>query len=77
MDAREMLELAGIPHGEYYGRLGSRNTRYLPDRMVVQIGEDDSTFDRWANSVDMEFDIGSGRGRRAFVRAAAAIGRDM
>ena len=48
--------------GEYHGR----PIRFLEDSGVVQIGE--SEFDRWANSVDCEFDLSAKKGQREFLR---------
>lgn len=49
------------------GRLYNRNTRLL-ESGVFQIGEDDKTFDRWANSVELEFDLSQPKGQRKFQR---------
>lgn len=38
-----------------YGWVSNRPVRIVEN--LFQIGEDKKTFDRWANSVDLEFDI--------------------
>lgn len=43
-----------------------RNIRYLPEMGIVQIGDND--FDRWANSVELEFFVWQSKGIRQFVR---------
>lgn len=40
---------------------GSRKVRHLPCKRIVQVG--DNNFDRWANSVEEEFDLSSKNGR--------------
>jgi hypothetical protein len=50
--------------GEYRGRA----VRYLEDSGILQIG--DTEFDRWANSVEFEFDLMSKKGQREFLRWA-------
>lgn len=45
-----------------------RAVRYLSEIGVFQVGERD--FDRWANSVEQEFDLLMPKGQRAFLRWA-------
>ena len=47
------------------GTLMGRNTRLL-EIGIFQIGDYD--FDRWANSVDFEFDLTQANGQRQFKR---------
>ncbi len=47
------------------GMLDGRNTRLL-EIGVFQIGDDD--FDRWANSVESEFDLSQSKGQRHLRR---------
>lgn len=55
---QEILEEAGIKLDPYdCGRFKDRPVR-LVDGSWFQIGERKETFDRWANSVESEFDIG-------------------
>ena len=49
------------------GRFAGRNTRLL-EMGVFEIGESDRTFDRWANSVELEFDLSQAKGQRQFKR---------
>lgn len=63
-----MLIDLGIKLKSGYGRFKNRNIRYLPDYGVIQIGESDETFDRWANSVELEFDVIQPKGQRQFLR---------
>jgi len=53
---------------ETYGaaKIKDRHIRYLESTGVIQIGEKD--FDRWANSVELEFEAWLPKGRRQFIR---------
>ena len=66
LSAYEILAELGITLqygvGEYHGRA----VRYLEDSGILQIG--DSDFDRWANSIEIEFDLISKKGQREFLR---------
>jgi len=46
------------------GRFGNRPVRLLEDEGLFQVGEHDRTFDRWANSVELEFRTYTGSGIR-------------
>jgi len=73
MDFRDVLVLLGVSeqHDKYGSfRLNDRKCRYLPDHGRVDVGEMDSTFDRWANSVDFSFDVHRPAGHRQFMRWA-------
>lgn len=48
------------------GMIGGRKIRYLESAGVVQIG--DCNFDRWANSVELEFEIWLPKGQRQFSK---------
>ena len=49
-------------------KLCGRNVRCVgEDSSIIQIGEDNKTFDRWANSVDLEFDIKRPSEKRKFI----------
>lgn len=62
----EFLAFHAIPLDKYgTGTFMGRNTRLL-EVGVFQIGDND--FDRWANSVDLEFDLSQAKGQRQFVR---------
>ena len=52
------------------GRYKNMHVRYLEREGVFQVGEPDSTFDRWSNSVDFEFAIWQPKGMRQFIRWA-------
>lgn len=62
----DFLALQAIPLDKYgTGTFMGRNTRLLATG-VFQIGDDD--FDRWANSVDLEFDLSQAKGQRQLAR---------
>lgn len=62
----EFLVFQDIPLDEIgTGTFMGRNTRLLCTG-VFQIGDDD--FDRWANSVDLSFDLSQAKGQRRFTR---------
>lgn len=48
------------------GMLNGRPVRYLEMSGLFQVGDDD--FDRWANSVELEFDIWLPKGQRQLER---------
>ncbi len=60
-----LVELAIVIDSAGCGTLKGRNTRLL-EIGVFQIGDDD--FDRWANSVELEFDLSQSKGQRQFKR---------
>jgi len=69
----ELFEELGIKFDDDawgYGRFKGRNIRYLEHRGVLQIGERDEDFDRWANSVELEFEVWKSAGQRALTRWA-------
>lgn len=47
----------------------NRNVRFLEDIGLFQVGDDN--FDRWANSVELEFDLFLPKGQRQFIRWAS------
>ena len=51
-----------LNHG--YGKIGDRPIRYLEDEGLFQIGETMKTFDRWANSVEYDFEVFKASGIR-------------
>lgn len=62
----EFLTFQGITLDKYgTGTFMGRNTRLL-EIGIFQIGDDD--FDRWANSVDLSFDLSQAKGQRQFAR---------
>jgi hypothetical protein len=52
------------------GRYRNRNVRFLEPEGLFQIGEPDEDFDRWGNSVEVEFDLYTKVGRRQLIRFA-------
>ncbi len=48
------------------GTFKNRPVRFLSDIGVFQVGDDN--FDRWGNSVELEFDLWTPKGQRAFLR---------
>jgi hypothetical protein len=65
-DPRELFLELGIETEYDCGILFGRQFRYLEYSGQVQIG--DNNFDRWANSVELTFDIWLEKGRRQFLR---------
>lgn len=57
--------------GEWRGR----QVRYLPERGAFQIGEEN--FDRWANSVELEFSLWLPKGQRALARFVENTNKDL
>lgn len=64
----EILEEFGIALVYGCGWYKGLRVRWLPGRSAFQVGVED--FDRWANSVDLEFDMKSKKGLREFRRWA-------
>lgn len=68
-DPESFLRIFGRDYDELgYCIINGRHVRYIEERGVVQVGDDD--FDRWANSVEMEFDVWQPKGMRQFERWA-------
>jgi hypothetical protein len=67
-DVNELLTDLGITLEYCCGTYKGRNVRYLEDRGVFQIGND--CFDRWANSVCLEFEVWLPKGQRQLERWA-------
>jgi len=63
-----LLDSLGISTVYGVGVCGSRRVRYLSKRRVVQTG--DNNFDRWANSVEHEFDLTKDAERLKFAEWA-------
>lgn len=68
----ELLEGLDIVLEYGYGRHKGRHVRFLSSCGIFEVGEDDSTFDRWANSVELRFDIATKKGQREFIRWCSA-----
>ena len=51
----DLLNEFGVVLTNDYGLIKNRPVRLVEN--LFQIGEDTKTFDRWANSVDLEFDV--------------------
>ena len=72
---KEFLATVAITVDKYgTGTFMCRNTRLL-EVGIFQIGEDAATFDRWANSVEFEFDLSQSKGQRKFHRWLETIPR--
>lgn len=52
--------------GAYHGVHKDRQVRYLSNRQAIQVSDDN--FDRWANSVEFEFDFHEAKDRRQFIK---------
>lgn len=65
-----MLTEIGINLGEedYNGNHKGRRVRFVPKTGMMQVS--DNNFDRWANSVELTFDVQQPKGRRQFARWA-------
>ena len=61
-----LLEELGIDLEYGCGLAKGRPLRYLATEGLIQIGDDD--FDRWANSVEVEFDVWQPKGLRQFEK---------
>lgn len=73
---KEFLATLAITVDKYgTGTFMGRNTRLL-EIGLFQIGEDIVTFDRWANSVELEFDLSQSKGQRKFRRWLETIPLD-
>lgn len=68
----EIFEKIGIildgSCGEFSGVFKGRNLRYLENKGIVEIG--DNNFDRWANSIEFVFEVWLSKGQRQFMRWA-------
>lgn len=62
----ELLTECGISLTYNNGTFKNRNIRFLSEIGVLQVGDDN--FDRWGNSVELEFDLWTPKGQRAFLR---------
>jgi hypothetical protein len=68
----EFLASFGIKLDEWgIGKWHDRHVRYLGHLGLFQIGEKD--FDRWANSVEYEFELWQPKGQRQFTRFAENV----
>ena len=70
-DLNELFEELGIELKYGCGIFRGKHVRYLRERGVFQVG--DSDFDRWANSVDLEFDVWQPKGQRNLRRWAKGL----
>lgn len=68
IDPEELLTELGIVLEYGCGKFKNRPVRYLENSGIFQLSDDN--FDRWANSVEQEFDLYSEKGQRAFLRWA-------
>lgn len=67
VDPIVFLESLGIGLDVYHaGKIQNRNVRYLPEYKCIDIGDND--FDRWGNSVELSFDLGTKKGQREFKK---------
>lgn len=64
--ANEILSECGIILKYDNGSFKNRPVRFLSEIGVLQVGDDN--FDRWGNSVELEFDLWTPKGQRAFLR---------
>jgi hypothetical protein len=64
----ELLSECGIVLKYGCGKFKNQSVRYLEDSAIFQIGGCDNNFDRWGNSVALEFDLWTPKGQRAFLR---------
>jgi hypothetical protein len=65
-DPNTLLSDLGIILEYGCAKFKNRPIRFLEEIGVLQVGDDD--FDRWANSVGVEFDLLTPKGQRAFLR---------
>lgn len=65
-DPIDLLNENGIRLEHGCGIFRGKNLRYIESRGALQIGDDD--FDRWANSLSLEFDLYQLKGQRQFLR---------
>lgn len=65
----ELFSELGIELEYGCGMYNGINIRYLEHCGKLQTGDDN--FDRWANSVDKEFDLLQKKGQREFMRWAS------
>lgn len=49
-------------------RIKGRHARFISSISLIQVGESDETFDRWANSVEYEWDLSRSAQRRQFIK---------
>ncbi len=61
----DLIDEVGIALEHDCGKHRGHDVRFLSNIGVFQVGEKD--FDRWANSVEMEFDLLLPSGQRAFL----------
>ena len=50
----------------FYTKYKGRQLRYLESTETIEIGDND--FDRWANSVELEFEVWKPKGMRQFKK---------
>lgn len=66
LSPEELLSECGIVLKYGCGKFKNRQVRYLEESATFQIGDED--FDRWANSVESEYDLYSAKDQRSFLR---------
>ena len=69
MNPTELFTEQGIVLEYGCGKYNNRPVRFLRESGVFQVGDND--FDRWANSVEFEFDLYSKKGQREFYNWVA------
>ena len=67
-DPLDVITDLGIKLEYGCGMFNGRPVRYLENLGIFQVGDDN--FDRWANSLDFEFDLWLPKGMRKFQRWA-------
>ena len=68
------LNSIGITLDQYdLGIVKDLPVRYLKSSMTFQIGESTKTFDRWANSIAIEFDLTLNKDRRKLTRFIGSL----
>ena len=67
----DILEQHHITLGYGCGMFQGRQIRYLEERGLLQVGDDD--FDRWANSVELEFEVWQKKGLRQLNKYLASL----
>ena len=67
-DPIELLLELGVILEYNCGMLNNRPVRYVEHTGSLDVGEHKSEFDRWANSLEMSFDLLTPKGQRAFIR---------
>ena len=67
-DPYNLLHEAGVTLSDDCGSFKGRCIRYLPHLGRIDIGDND--FDRWANSLELSFDVRQIKGQRQFLKWA-------